>query len=339
MATSQPGPLALPPAPPTLLHEGRLSLGRHAGCLPEVNLRSLPSPWGRSAWWRRLHHKRWQYVGMASGELFVGLAVVDLGWAGTAFVYVFDRLRRRLLLDWSADGLPGWHARLSDQPVQGMQARFQCGAGHIELKQQGQGAIEVDVRLEELQMQARLEWADRPPFLLAVGPVDGGSVHTTHKSPGLPLSGWLECQGQRHGLAGGVACLDSSSGLLPRRTQWRWACAHDLGLGFNLQSGYFGDHENALWLDGQIVPLGAARFDFDARNPLAEWRISTDDELLDLRFRPEGARSDDRHWGVVASRYVQPVGTFHGRVRASPQAPWRLVEQLVGVTEDHESLW
>lgn len=331
-------PPAMSVAPPALLVAGQPCVGRHAGCLPEVRLDQLPEPWARPAWWRRFHHKRWQYVGMGSADVFVGLAIVDLGWAGTAFVYVFDRLRRRMLVDWSADGLPGWSAQVSDRPVQGLQARFRGRGAQIDLGQEGQ-QIQVSVRLEDLQLQASLSLPDRPPFLLAVGPVEGGSLHTTHKSAGLPVTGWLECQGQRMSLDQAVAAVDASNGLLPRRTQWRWACAHDLHMGFNLQSGYFGDQENVLWLDGQLVPLGTARFEFDARNPLTEWRVQTDDDLLDLRFRPEGARSDQRHWGVVASRYVQPVGTFHGRVRAHRGEPWRLVEHLVGVTEDHDSLW
>lgn len=332
--------VTLPAAPVNLLTQGQPCVGRHAGCLPMVDLRHLPAPWARSAWWRRFHHKRWQYVGIGSSTVFVGLAVVDLGWAATAFVYVFDRLRRRLLLDWSADGLPGWHGSVSDHPVMGMHSRFEGRGGTLTLTQQGDGGpLQVDVRLHELSLQAALSWHDRPPFLLAVGPVEGGSLHTTHKSPGLPVQGTLQCQGQHLDLGKAVACLDSSNGLLPRRTRWRWACAHDLDLGFNLQSGYFGGHENALWLDGQLRPLGAATFQFDEGNPLAEWRIRTEDDLLDLRFQPEGARSEDRHWGVAATRYVQPVGTFHGRVRADQRSPWRLVEHLVGVTEDHDSLW
>ena len=61
-------------------------------------------------------------------------------------------------------------------------------------------------------------------------------------------------------------------------TKWSLsACAQSPGLGFNLQQGYFGEHENALWLDGRLIPLGAAQFDFDPRQPLAPWRIRTSD--------------------------------------------------------------
>src|SRR5690606_28747478 len=126
-----------------------------------------------------------------------------------------------------------------------------------------------------------------------------------------------------------TASVDSSNGLLARDTAWRWASAHNHRLGFNLQQGYFGHQENALWLDGALRPLGAAQFAFDPAQPLHPWRIYTDDGLLDLQFRPEGARQDRRNVGVAASSYIQPVGTFHGWVRVSSAAPAIPVDGLL----------
>ena len=42
---------------------------------------------------------------------------------------------------------------------------------------------------------------------------------------------------------------------------------------------------------------------------------------------------------IAASRYIQPVGLFEGTVRPSPTAPARPIKDLLGVTEDHHSLW
>jgi hypothetical protein len=110
-------------------------------------------------------------------------------------------------------------------------------------------------------------------------------------------------------------------------------------LGFNLQSGFNGDGENVLWLDGRLIRLAAASFDFDPADPLAPWRIRTADGLVDLAFRPEGARREDTNLGLARSRYVQPVGTFSGIVRRSLNSPGQTVHDLLGVTEDHFALW
>jgi hypothetical protein len=153
------------------------------------------------------------------------------------------------------------------------------------------------------------------------------------------VSGWLNVRGRRFDLSDAVACLDSSNGLLARDTAWRWASAHSAEVGFNLQQGYFGVNENALWLDGQLIPLGAANFEFNPKRPMAPWRVSTDDGLLDLMFTPEGARQEDRDVWMASSHYVQPVGTFSGTVRASRAAAPRAIDGLLGVTEDHRSKW
>jgi hypothetical protein len=97
--------------------------------------------------------------------------------------------------------------------------------------------------------------------------------------------------------------------------------------------------ERGLELDSALIALGAAQFEFDATQPLQPWRVHTDDGRLDLRFTPEGARQADIDLGVVASHYVQPVGTFEGWVRAAPADPPRPVQGLLGVTEDHRSAW
>lgn len=329
----------LPVPPSALVLNGAAQNGRYAGFMDRLDWSGLQTAEAKGRLWQRLHHKRWQYVGIGSQDLFVGLAIVSLGWCQTAFAYVFDRRRQKVLVDWSADGLPGLNGAVSDAPVLGAHAWFRQLGSSLSIKHEPDGGLYVAVRAGGIRLQARLAVEGAPPFLLAVGPIEGGASHATQKSPGLPVKGWVEVAGQRHELDGAIGCLDSSNGLLVRQTSWRWACAHGQGVGFNLQDGYFGDCENALWLDGALIPLGRAVFDFDPAQPLQPWRVHTQDGLLDLVFQPEGARQADRNVWVAASHYVQPVGTFHGVVKASAGAPGRQIAGLLGVTEDHRSRW
>lgn len=329
----------LPGAPRHVVESGEPLHGRYAGRIDQIDWSQLEGTHSRSCLWKRLHHKRWQYVGIGSGEVYVGVAIVDLGWSVTAFAYVFDRLRKRVIADWAQDGLPGLSGWVSDQPVQGAEARFRGPGASLSLQHEAGDIMSLRVRTPVMTLQASLSLAQCAPFLLAVGPIQGGVAHATQKSSALPLRGWVEVDGERWDLGQAVACLDSSNGLLARDTEWRWACAHSHEVGFNLQQGYFGGQENVLWLQGELIPLGAAQFEFDAQQPLAPWRIRTDDGLLDLVFQPEGARSDDRDVLIAASHYVQPVGTFHGTVRRTPGGAPVQVEALLGVTEDHRSRW
>lgn len=327
--------MTLAPAPDQLVGPGGVAAtGRYRGLTGEIDWTRLAPPYARSRWWRRFHHKRWHYVAMSAGDLFCAVAIVDLGWTSTAFAYVFDRRLRKVVASYSQDGLPGLTATLANHA--GQVSRFRFLSNRIVIAPGAHGYA-LTLRCPGFAIDARFGGA--APQLLAVGPAAGGSLHATQKSGGMALDGELRIGAARHSLAGGVASVDYSNGLLGRETDWRWASAHGLDIGFNLQAGYFGAAENALWIDGEIVALGAAQFEFDGADPLAPWRVSTDDGLLDLTFQPEGARSENKNLLVAASRYVQPIGTFSGTVRAGPQAAPRRIDGLAGVTEDHSSRW
>jgi hypothetical protein len=323
--------MTLPPAPQAVVGpDGQPRQGRFAGLAQSFAWPELAVPFARSPWWRRFHHKHWHYAALATDEVFCGIAIVDVGWTSTAFVYVFDRRERRVVAAWSRDGLPGLSAQVAQRAQE--PSRFRFGGNTLTVGPDG-----VLAHCRALHIEAH--FSGTAPVLLAVGPAQGGSVHATQKSGALALAGDVAAGGKRYRLDGGVASFDYSNGLLGRETAWRWASAHGPALGFNLQAGYFGACENALWLDGEIVPLAAAQFEFDAAAPEGPWQVRTDDGLVDLRFTPEGARREDKNLLVAASRYVQPVGVFNGTVRAAAGAAPVAVVDLVGVTEDHYARW
>ncbi|HEY9101492.1 DUF2804 domain-containing protein [Chitinimonas sp.] len=330
------------PAAPASLHgpDGQPREGRFHGRCAQLDWSALPAPLQKPRWWRQLHHKRWQYVGIACEDCFIACAIVDVGWTNTAFAYLFDRASGKVLGGLSRDGLPGLTASVADLPAMGAASRFGWLGAQLEFVEREPEVFSLHIKGPGgFRVDAVLDGRESAPWLFAAGPVDGGVWHSTHKSPALQVSGLALAGGKRYKLDGGSAALDHSNGLLPRETQWLWASAHAPGLGFNLQAGYFGNHENALWLDGNLIPLAAAHFSYNADQTLDEWRVRTEDGLLDLRFKPLGERREDRNLVVAASRYVQPVGLYHGQVRVHADAPARLVEGLLGVAEQHFSRW
>lgn len=317
--------------------DGLPRFGRFAGAAESIDWTRLDAPYARSAFWRRTHHKRWHYVALATDALFCGMAVIDLGWATAAFAYAFDRRLGKEVAAYAQNGLPGLGAQVAQHPGQG--SSFRWLGNRIACTPLDGKRHQVLLHCGDFRIDAELDAGGSAPLLLAVGPICGGSVHATQKSPGMPVTGKVQAGGRVYDLRGGVASYDYSNGLLARRTAWRWASAHSLELGFNLQDGYFEDRENALWLDGCLIPLAHARFDYDPAHPLAPWHIYTDDGLLDLHFQPEGARRANKRLLIAASRYIQPIGTFSGWVKPAPDAPPRAVERLFGMTEDHWARW
>jgi hypothetical protein len=326
--------MILPPAPADAVGpDGLPRCGRYQGLAGAPGWARLAAPHARHPLWRRLHHKRWHFVALVTDELFCGVAIVDIGWSNTAFAYVFDRRERRVVAAFSPLGVPGLTASVGATVAAG--ARFTMPGRQIAIEAAGAHGHRLRLRAGRFRIDAG--YAGEGPRLLAIGPAfDGGSVHSTQKSPGLALSGQLEAGARRYVLDGGVASYDFSNGLLGRRTAWRWISAHGDGIGLNLQSGYFGDAENALWVDGELIPLGpvAVKVGLDGC-----WSLRTDDGLLALRFRPEGTRCDNKQLLLASSRMRQHVGCFDGWVRAAPDAPRRAVAGLAGLAEDYRALW
>lgn len=311
--------------------DGQPLLGRHAGLAGQFGWGALAAPFARSALWRRFHHKRWHFVALATDDLFCAFAVVDIGWGNSAFGYAFDRRSRALVEAFSVVGVAGLTAGVGGHAR--APAHFRWPGTAIDIQPSGSDGFIAKVRSRRLKVDAC--YGGGAPCLLAVGEPAGGSVHATQKSGALPATGTVEVDGKRYDLAGGVASFDYSNGLVGRDTQWRWLSGQAPGLGLNLQSGYFGGAENALWLDDAIVPLGAAQFDIGAQG----WQIGTEDGLVDLKFTPEVTRHDRKQLVVASSQLVQQIGVFDGWVKASSDAPPRQVRRLAGITEQHRARW
>ncbi|AAQ58200.1 DUF2804 domain-containing protein [Chromobacterium violaceum] len=336
VATTRPPAMpTLPPAPPRLTTpDGQAAFGVYQGIVPELSWRPLAlAPTQRLT--RRLHHKRWQYAALAHDDFLIGAAVVDVGWNGTAFAYLFDRRQGKVVAAASANGLPGIGTRVADRAFG--DARFRLPGKRFAFERDGE-TLRLSVASRELSLEAEIDLCAMPPVLAVVAPANY-LAHSTHKSGGLPARGEARCAAGRYDLSAATASLDYSNGLLARETRWRWASAHGPGIGFNLQQGYMGSEENAVWLDGRLWRVGAVQFDYRAENPLAPWRIRSDDGMVDLVFTPEGARREDKNLLVAASRYVQPVGRFDGELIDPDSGARHAVRALAGVTEDHVSRW
>ncbi|MDC7698911.1 DUF2804 domain-containing protein [Vogesella indigofera] len=328
-------PYPLPPAPARLVHErGVPAFGMYRGTVEQLSWQALKAPLAKQLT-RQLHHKRWQYAAIGHADFFIGVAVVDTGWCGSAFAYLFDRRRRELVASFSSNGLPLVSTRIENRSFG--DATFRQGRNCIAFRR-ADNRLELTVNTPALQLAAHIALPAPHSVMAAIAPANW-LAHATHKSSALPISGFADCGGRQLVLDDAIASLDASNGLLARDTAWRWASAHDHRIGFNLQQGYMGDAENAVWLDGVPHRVGAARFDFDAAQPLTPWQIRTDDGAVALTFTPEGARQHDQDLLIAASRYLQPIGCFSGRIIHPHTGVAHEVSQLLGITEDHHSRW
>jgi hypothetical protein len=342
----------LEPVPATALDPvtGAPRAGSYRGALERVDLSRAAngvrdaSPFDviRGAVRRTLREKRWVYMGMATGDVYVGVAVVRLGYAANAFVFAYDGKQRTMLADVSMIA-PTMKCTVGDTSGEGCVARFRTGSNLVAIERAiGSSAYVIEVRTPEISVDARLDTAKAPPSVTAIADLADGRVNTTEKRTLLATTGEVRAGRERRSLDGALGGYDYTHGLLERRTRWRWGFA--LGratsgerIAFNLVEGFVGESECAVWIDGEVHPVAEGRFAFDARKPLDPWNVRTADDAFDLRFVPGGMHADNTNLGVIRSRFVQPAGAYSGRIRAAGKT--FELKDVLGVSEDQDVLW
>lgn len=296
----------------------------------------------RSRLARQWRFNQFQFVSaMGPGWVF-GMAVVDLKLVANGFFYLYD-FETGTLYEKSFLQPFGRGARIEPYPEHGMATfikgevslRIVGAAGGRNVTVTAPGGIRVDLELKD----------DNDPLRLVCPAGYNGWVYT-RKSAGLPVEGEVRwdhriwrCDDDTR------ASIDWSCGFMRRETAWNWAClagklADGRSLGLNLAAGVneTGMTENALWLDGRLIKLGTARFEFDRDRPGGDWHVRTDDGQVDLQFVPAGVRKEKLNVLVLASNFRQFIGTFTGHVcdESGTKIP---VEGLRGLMEDHFARW
>jgi hypothetical protein len=142
----------------------------------------------------------------------------------------------------------------------------------------------------------------------------------------------------------GFGVSDWTRSLADRETTWKWASLagndHEgRAIGLNLSAEVYDDlegnsQENALFFGGETKTLTGVRFELPPDPTTQAWGIrSLRGQEVELRFVPLGVRQQNLQLGVIGTRFVQPYGTFHGRVLE------HRIDGAFGVVEDHRSVW
>lgn len=329
----------LAPPPETVvdpLHR-RPHVGSFAGPLPPVDLTPLAGPLTRL-----LRRKRWLYAGIATDAAFVGLAIVDLGYASNCFAFTWLAGQDGLAADRSHLGPPG-AARVGDRTGEGCRAAFTGAGARARIERDAGTRYAVRYRGPGLEVDVRLDSAGAPSPIAAIVDLGGGRVNATEKRALLACEGHVQIAGRRIALDGGLGGLDYTHGLLPRRTAWRWAFALGRARGgervaLNLVEGFVGAPECALWIDDRLHPLAEGRFTYELAAPLRPWTVRSADGVVDLRFEPGGMHAERKRLGLVASTFLHPVGRYRGTITLPDRAPLEL-EGVPGVVEHQDVLW
>jgi hypothetical protein len=170
-----------------------------------------------------------------------------------------------------------------------------------------------------------------------------GLFNATEKGVLMPAVGEVIAGGRHYDLEGGLGGYDFTSGMLQRHTAWRWAFALGRARGaervaLNLVQGFVGEPECGVWIDGELFPVSEGRIDYTEGQPLAPWTVRTRLGEVDLRFEPGDVHAEAHDFKVVASKFLQPAGSYSGTIRLPGREPIAL-DRVLGVVEDQDVVW
>ncbi|MEC7985156.1 MAG: DUF2804 domain-containing protein [Myxococcota bacterium] len=295
-----------------------------------------------------LREKRWQFVGVYTSDIILGMAIVHAGYIGNVFCYLFDRKRKSL---WEVSRLAplGAGIRIDRNVYRGVTSYH---ADHERVRFDSripEGVRTIDVRLKDKNqdLDVRLEVSDdmqlHPPLQI-VTPTSGDDFTFTHKVNSLPVSGFVRLGDRRWSLQDARCAIDFSVGYPARETFWNWVslCGKtndgtDIGINGVAPIFHKEYNENILWLAEKPFKLSELIFDYNQENPMDPWKIYTEDRTLSLTFTPEGIRKESLNYRLVTSSFQQPFGAFEG----SFTEPSGRIHELyaAGVVEEHFARW
>jgi hypothetical protein len=331
---------------------GAPAFGSYSGPLPRVDLdAALGASPIRARARSMFRRKKWVWLAVSTDEVWLSLAVVRMGYAASAFAFVFDLRSRRMLVD-RALVAPPFAAAVDDDPhASGELARFGFGRSRIVLERQG-STLQLRGRLTDLEIDTTLDESEAPPAIAAIAALSSASpssstaisasISATEKRALANVRGSLVAAGQRFALDSAVGGYDYTHGLMPRHTRWKWAFAMGRTVSgepvaFNVVQGFVGEDECAAFLRDAVLPLREPHFDFDVAHPMKPWSLTTRDKDINLTFDVGAVHAQYTNLGLARSRFLQPVGTFRGTMTLGGEE--LTLDGVPGVVEDQDVLW
>lgn len=303
-----------------------------------------------AAFRRRMRHKSWQYMTVASPDCFLAFVVGTAGFAGNGFVYAVERdgrIHKRFAITPLSSGV-----RLAASSVADGH-RFRARGLDIAIDNLDGGrrfAARIAARLDGGEpLRAELAFASAPAdahFSLCV-PLPDGRWNYTHKFGAFQVTGELTVGERRLPLTPGLGTLDFTKMYALRHAVWRWVALAGTTrggavLGLNLvdptpspPDGSFS--ENCAWIDGRREPLAGVELAVDrSEDPASPWRLRAGG--LEATMRTVGHVEQKLAVPLVRHRLRHVVGAFSGRLRTQSGDVHEFAD-LLGIAEDNDTWW
>ena len=308
----------------------------------DVSKYDYKTPYGKSliGWRKHLKYKKFKFCSIQHEHYSLGVAVVDIGWAGHGFFYIYDHTSDEVL-EWNAITPFARNTKVDEQPLFN-HSHFSNNPYQIEM-QHANGARYITVTKHgEILLSARTFCAGTTPLSLCSPNGINGWTYT-QKLTTLGCEGFfINKKGQTIQFNDRTfTALDDTCGFLRPETAWFWlSCSfwddQNNRIGINLASGVnesFGN-ENSLWINGRLYALSDVLFQQISD---AQWSIQSLDKTLNLIVDTGWRRFENLNLRLVGSQFSQWQAKISGTILQDGQEV--VLNNEYGLIEQHYAKW
>ena len=301
------------------------------------------TPYGKilTGWRKKLRYKKFKFCSIQHQQYSIGVAIVDIAWAGHGFVYIYDHTTQQVL-EWNAINLFARNTIVDEQPLFN-HSHFERSTYQIDM-QHANGVRYICVhKLGEELLKARIFCAGTDPLSMC-SPTGINGWSYTQKSMTLAVEGFfINKQQQKIEFnARSFAALDDTCGFLRPETAWFWLSCNfwdhnNHRIGINLASGVnesFGN-ENCLWVNGRLYPLTDILFQ---QHRDTVWRVHSLDNKLNLTVETTWRRYENLNLRMVGSQFSQWQAKISGSIETEDQGTIDFDAEY-GLLEQHYAKW
>ena len=301
------------------------------------------NPYGKiqKGWRKQLKYKKFKFCSIQHQHYSLGIAIVDLAWAGHGFFYIYDHATAQVL-EWHAIQ-PFAHNTVVDEQPTFNQSYFKKSSYQLDM-QHANGVRYIQVRKEDqILLQARIFCAGTDVLSLC-SPTGINGWSYTQKKITLAVEGFfINPNRERVAFnAHSLAALDDTCGFLRPETAWFWLSCQfkdqsGRRIGLNLASGVnesFGN-ENALWINGRLYPLTDILFE---QQDLQYWQIRSLDGRVQLLVETGWCRFENINLRLIGSQFNQWQAKISGSIEYE-QIESVVLNQQYGLLEQHYAKW
>ena len=301
------------------------------------------TPYGKvlKGWRKKLKYKKFKFCSIQHEHYSIGMAIVDIAWAGHGFIYIYDHNTGQVV-EWNAINVLAHSTVLDEQPLFN-HSHFQHGKIQLDIQHaNGVRYIKV-IKHGEEKLSARIFCAGTDPLSMC-SPTGINGWTYTQKLTTLAVEGYF-INKQKEKIefnSRTFASLDDTCGFLRPETAWFWLSsnfwdAQGNRVGLNLASGVnesFGN-ENCLWINGRLYALTDVLFEMQNDQM---WTIRSMDDKLQLTIETGWRRYENLNLRMVGSQFSQWQSKITGFIISNDGQHIEL-NQEYGLLEQHYAKW